>query len=107
MSLLYLLYYISELGIVDDHAIIEVERYLFISNYMEAVVVFSALVKLLVDAVKLLALGSREVGCVLLHLALLLHQPFYVWQQILVADALGSIGIHAVHVGDALEGSLL
>ena len=107
MSLLYLLYYIPELGIVDDHAIIEVERYLFISNDMEAVVVFSALVKLLVDAVKLLALGSREVGCVLLHLALLLHQPFYVWQQILGADALSGVGIHAVHIGDALEGSLL
>ena len=51
MSLLYLLYYIPELGIVDDHAIIEVERYLFISNDMEAVVVFSALVNLLADAV--------------------------------------------------------
>ena len=57
MSLLYLLYYIPELGIVDDHAIIEVESYLLISNDMQAVVIFSALVNLLADAVQLLALG--------------------------------------------------
>ena len=107
LFLLYLLYYITELGIVDHHAIIKVEGYLLIGNDMEAVVIFSALVNLLADAVQLLAFGSREVGCVLLHLALLLHQPFDVWQQILGADALGGVGIHAVHVGDTLEGSLL
>ena len=104
--LLYLLYYIPELGIVYNHAIIKVEGYLLVSNDMQAVVIFAALVNLLADAIQLLAFGSREVGSVSLHLALLLHQPFYVWQQIFGADALSGVGIHAVHVGDALEGSL-
>ena len=107
MFLLYLLHHITELGIVYHHTIIKVEGYLFIGNDMQAVVIFSALVNLLADAVQLPAFGSREVDSVLFHLALLLHQPFYVWQQILGADALGGVCIHAVHVGDALEGSLL
>ena len=107
MFLLYLLHHITELGIVYHHTIIKVEGYLFIGNDMQAVVILAALVNLSADAVQLLTLGSREVGCVLLHLALFLLEPFYVWQQILGADALGSIGIHAVHVGDALEGTFL
>ena len=107
MFLLYLLHHITELGIVYHHTIIKVEGYLLVSNAMQAVVVFAALVNLLADAVQLPAFGSREVGSVLFHLALLLQEPFYVWQQIFGADALGGVGIHAVHVGDALEGSLL
>ena len=54
---------------------------LLIGNDMQAVVIFAALVNLLADAVQFLAFGSREVGCVLLHLEL--HIIIYIGSRLL------------------------
>lgn len=69
--------------------------------------VFAALVHLFADIVQSSPFHGRQVGGVLFQFLLLLHQPFDVRQQVFSADAFRRIGIHAVHVSDALEGTLL
>ena len=69
--------------------------------------VLTALVNLLDDAVKLLAVMGREACCVSLHVVSFLYQPLDVREEILGTNQLGCVRSHAGHVRKALERTLL
>lgn len=105
--LLYLCQYIAELGIVDDYTIVEVEANGSFGYYLQAVVILTAFIKSLAELVTLAALSGGELGTVAVKGFYLALERVDVGQQILRADTFGSVGIHTVHVGDALEGAFL
>ena len=75
--------------------------------YLKALVVFTALVELLLQSLQLLGLSGREVGTASIELVDFSLQVFEVREKILGSYSLSGVGIHAMHVGDDLEGSLL
>lgn len=98
---------VTELGVVDEDAVVEVEWDLLIGDDVEAVVILATFGNLLGDAVEFLTLTGGEVGGIVLKFLLLVEEPLDVREQVLGADALRGVRVHAMHVGDALEGTLL
>ena len=92
---------------VDYYAVVEVEGDGLFGYDLEAFVILAALVEGLLERLELAVLGSGERGATVLHIAYLVLKELDVGQQVVGADTFCRVGIHAVHVGQALEGSFL
>ena len=75
--------------------------------YLQALVVFTALVELLLQSLQLLGLLGREFCTAGIELVDFSLQVFDVREELLGSYSLCGVGIHAMHVGDDLEGALL
>ncbi len=98
--------HVAKFCVVDYHAVVEIEVNLTVGDDVKAVVVLTAFCNLgmqVVESAAILCIEQRHI----LKILHPLYEPVDVWQQVLRADALGGVGIHAVHVNQALECALL
>ena len=68
--------------------------------------VFAALIESFLEVLELAVLCGGEGCTTVLQFAYLVLKELDVGEQVVGADSLCGVGIHAVHVGQTLEGSL-
>ena len=94
---------VTELGVVDYHAVVEVHGDHLVGYGMQAFLIFQALLMVLDEFVEAAALGGVEGSAARLHGFYLGAEVVDVPQQVIDTDVLNRVGGHAVHVGDDLE----
>ena len=90
-----------------DYAIIEVEGDLAVGDLMEPQIILTAIIEVFGEAFEVATLGGGEFGLTDAERIDAGFKCVDIGQQVMVADGGHREGIHAVHVGDDLEGTFL